>query len=230
MYGDRDPIGQLISWNGQPHWRVVGVLASTHLMALSDEMKPVLYIPEAQAARRSRYVVVRGDAPPNDIIAAARARLREIDPTIALTDVATMDQRIASSLGAERFRAVLMATLGALALALAIVGIYGVVAYSVSRRTREIGIRMALGEASHEVRRRVVIDALRAASAGLAVGLVLALLGGKWLAAFLVGVSPNDARLLAASAALLATVVAATAYGPARRAAKVDPMTALRAD
>lgn len=230
MYGNRDPIGQLISWNGQPHWRVVGVLASTHLMELSDEMKPVLYIPEAQAARRSRYVVVRGDAPANDIITAARARLREIDPTIALTDVATMDQRIASSLGAERFRAVLMATLGALALALAIVGIYGVVAYSVSRRTREIGIRLALGEASREVRRRVVIDALRVASVGIVIGLVLALLGGKWLAAFLVGVSPNDARLLAASAVVLAAVVAATAYGPARRAAKVDPMTALRAD
>ena len=230
MYGNRDPIGQLINWNGQPHWRVVGVLASTHLTELSDEMKPVLYIPEGQAARRSRYVVVRGDAPANEIIAAARAWLREIDPTIALTDVATMDQRIASSLGAERFRAVLMATLGALALALAIVGIYGVVAYSVSRRTREIGIRLALGEASHEVRRRVVIDALRVASVGIVIGLVLALLGGKWLAAFLVGVSPNDARLLAASAVVLAAVVAATAYGPARRAAKVDPMTALRAD
>jgi putative ABC transport system permease protein len=230
MYGNRDPIGELIDWNGQPHWRVVGVLAATHLMELSDEEKPVLYVPEAQAARRSRYVVVRGDAPANDVIAAARARLRAIDPTIALTDVATMDARIASSLGAERFRAVLMATLGALALALAIVGIYGVVAYSVSRRTREIGIRMALGEASHDVRRQVVIDALRVASAGLAIGLVLALLGGKWLAAFLVGVSPNDGRLLAATVGVLVAVVAATAYGPARRAAKVDPMTALRAD
>ena len=230
MYGIRDPIGQLISWNGQPHWRVVGVLASTHLMELSDEQKPVLYVPEAQAARRSRYVVVRGDAPANDVIAAARARLRAIDPTIALTDIATMDERIASSLGAERFRAVLMATLGALALALAIVGIYGVVAYSVSRRTREIGIRMALGEASHEVRLRVVTDALRVASAGLVLGFGLALLGGKWLSSFLVGVSPNDGRLLAATVALLVVVVAATAYGPARRAAKVDPMTALRGD
>ena len=230
MYGIRDPIGQLISWNGQPHWRVVGVLASTHLMELSDEQKPVLYVPEAQAGRRSRYVVVRGDAPANDVIAAARARLRAIDPTIALTDIATMDERIASSLGAERFRAVLMATLGALALALAIVGIYGVVAYSVSRRTREIGIRMALGEASHEVRLRVVTDALRVASAGLVIGFGLALLGGKWLSSFLVGVSPNDGRLLAATVALLVVVVAATAYGPARRAAKVDPMTALRGD
>jgi putative ABC transport system permease protein len=230
MYGNRDPIGELINWNGQPHWRVVGVLASTHLMELSDEMKPVLYIPEAQAARRSRYVVVRGEAPANNVIVAARARLRAIDPTIALTDVATMDERIASSLGADRFRAVLMATLGALALALAVVGIYGVVAYSVSRRTREIGIRMALGEASHEVRLRVVADALRVASAGLVIGLGLALLGGRWLAAFLVGVSPNDGRLLAATVAILIGVVAATAYGPARRAAEVDPMAALRAE
>jgi ABC-type antimicrobial peptide transport system permease subunit len=193
-------------------------------------MKPVLYIPEAQAPRQSRYVVVRGNASAKEIMSAARARLREIDPTVALTDVATMDERIASSLGAERFRAVLMATLGTLALVLAIVGIYGVVAYSVSRRTREIGIRMALGEASHEVRRRVVADALRVASGGLVIGLALALLGGKWLAAFLVGVSPNDGRLLAATVGVLVAVVAATAYGPARRAAKADPMTALRAD
>ena len=213
-----------------PHWRVIGVVASTHLAALSDEMKPVLYIPEEQAPGRSRYVVVRGHASMSDIIAQTRARLRDIDPTVALTDIDTMDRRIALSLGAERFRAVLMATLGGLALALAIVGIYGVVAYSVSRRTREIGIRMALGEASSDVRRRVVTDALRVASAGLAIGLVLALLGGKWLSAFLVGVSPNDGRLLTATASVLVAVVAATAYGPARRAAKVDPMTALRAD
>src|SRR5262249_37659209 len=152
--------------------------------------------------------------------------LRQIDQTIALTDIATMQQRIENSLGAQRFRAALMATLGALALALAVIGIYSVVAYSVSRRTREIGIRMALGEASHAVRRRVVMDALRNASWGLAIGVGLALLSGKWLTSFLVDVSPHDAAILTSAFGLLGGVVVAAAYGPARRAARVDPVTA----
>ncbi len=229
-YAGEDPIGRLITWNGQQHWRIVGVLATTRLQSLNDEPTSILYVPEAQAPRRSRYIVVRGDAPPAQIIASARAGLRRIDPTIALTDVATMDDRIANSLGAERFRAALMATLGALALALAVIGIYGVVAYSVSRRMREIGIRMALGEASYEVRRRVVIDAFRPATWGLAIGTALSLACGKWLTVFLVGVSPHDTAMLAAAFAVIAGVVVAAAYGPARRAARVDPVTALRAD
>jgi putative ABC transport system permease protein len=229
-YPGQDPVGHFITWNGQPHWRIVGVLGAVHFNSLSDELLPVLYVPAAQAPRRSRYLVVRSDVAAELVIAAARVALRGIDPTIALTDIATMDQRIERSLGAERFRAVLMATLGALALALAVIGIYGVVAYSVSRRTREIGIRMALGEASHDVRRRVVLDAFRGASAGIAIGLGLALASGKWLTVFLVGVSPYDRAMLAVAAGLIAAVVVAAAYGPARRAARVDPMTALRAD
>jgi ABC-type antimicrobial peptide transport system permease subunit len=187
-------------------------------------------VPEAQAPRRGRSIVVRADAPADQVISAARLTLRRIDPTIALTDVATMDQRVQASLGAQRFRAALMATLGALALVLAVIGIYGVVAYSVSRRTREIGIRMALGEASHEVRRRVVVDAFRGASWGLGLGAALALASGKWLTVFLVGVSPYDGAMLSVAFGLIAAVIVVAAYGPARRAARVDPVTALRAD
>ena len=229
-YPGQDPVGRFIKWNAKNRWRIVGVVSSIHLNSLSDELMPILYVPETQAPRRSRYFVVRADAPSDQVVAAARAIFRRLDPTIALTDVATMDHRIQSSLGAQRFRAALMATLGALALVLAVIGIYSVVAYSVSRRTREIGIRMALGEASHEVRRRVVIDALRGASAGLTVGVALALACGKWLTVFLVDVSPYDGTMLATAVGLLAAVVVAAAYGPARRAAQVDPVTALRAD
>jgi hypothetical protein len=229
-YAGEDPVGRLITWNGQQHWRIVGVLGTTRLQSLAEEPMPMLYVPEAQAPRRSRYLVIRGDAPAEQVIASARVALRQIDPTIALTDIATMERRIDTSLGVQRFRAALMATLGALALALAVIGIYGVVAYSVSRRTREIGIRMALGEASHSVRRRVVLDAFRSASWGLAIGVGLALLSGKWLTSFLVDVSPHDGGMLAVAFGLLAAVVVAAAYGPARRAARVDPVTALRAD
>jgi predicted permease len=230
IYPGQDPVGRLVAWNGQPHWRIVGVLATTRQYSLSEEPTPILYVPERQAPRRSRYVVVRSDAPAEQVIASARIALRRIDPTIALTDIETMERRIDRSLGAQRFRAALMATLGALALLLAVIGIYGVVAYSVSRRTREIGIRMALGEASGAVRRRVVIDAFRSASWGLGIGVGLALLSGRWLMSFLVDVSPHDGAMLAVAFALLSAVVVAAAYGPARRAARVDPVAALRAD
>ena len=129
-----------------------------------------------------------------------------------------MQQRIDRSFGDQRFRAALMATLGALALALAVIGIYSVVAYAVTRRTREIGVRMALGEGAHQVRRRVVGDALRVASVGIVAGLGLAIVAGRLLAQFLIAVSPYDSPLLAASTAVLVGIVAIAAYGPARRA------------
>jgi ABC-type antimicrobial peptide transport system permease subunit len=141
-----------------------------------------------------------------------------------------MEQRVDASLRAHRFRAALMVSLGGLALLLAVIGIYGVVAHTVIRRTREIGIRMALGEASLDVQRRVVTDAMRVASIGIALGVVLALLAGKWLTVFLVGVSPRDPAMLVGSALGLAAVVCCAAFGPARRAARVDPVTALRAE
>lgn len=230
LYSGQDPVGRLITWNGQHHWRIIGVLGSTHVLALSDAPGPILYVPESQAPQRGRYFIVRADVPAPQVLAAARVALRRIDATIALTDVATMDERIQRSLGPQRFRAALMGTLGALALVLSVVGIYGVVGYSVSRRTREIGIRMALGEASDAVRRRVVIDAFRLAGLGLVAGAALALFCGKWLTVFLVGVAPYNGPMLAAATGLLALVVVAAAYGPARRAARVDPITALRAD
>jgi predicted permease len=229
-YAGLDPVGHFITWNGQPHWRIAGVLGTTRMRSLDEEPIPVLYVPETQATRRSRYLVVRSDASADQVVAAARSALRRIDPTIALADVATMERRIDASVGAQRFRAVLMATLGAQALVLALVGIYSVVGYSVSRRTREIGIRMALGEARRTVRRRVVLDAFRGAALGLAIGVILAVAGGKWLTSFLVGVNPHDIVLLGAATLILAAVVFAAAYGPARRAARVDPIEALRAD
>jgi predicted permease len=229
-YPGVNPVGHLIEWQGKKHWQIVGVVASTHLDNLWDAPASVLYAPTAQFTRRSRFFLIRSPLPADRVLTAARIALGKVDPSIALTDPMTMNERINASLGAQRFRAALMATLGALALALAVIGIYGVVGYTVTRRTREIGIRMALGEAAHEVRRRVVGDTLRVASIGIVAGVALALFAGKWLTVFLVDVSPYDARLLGGAAVALAAVVSVAAYGPARRAARVDPVTALRAD
>jgi putative ABC transport system permease protein len=229
-YGGADALGRFINYNGRDHWRVVGVVASTHMDNLWDQPEPILYVSSRQIPRSARYFVVRSTFSASEVLSSARTALRGIDPSIALTDPAAMEDRIETSLGPQRFRAVLMATLGVLALALAVIGIYGVVAYTVTRRTREIGIRMALGEAAHEVRSRVVGDALRVASIGIVVGVALALLAGKWLSVFLVDVSPRDPRMLIAAALGLTAVVCAAAYGPARRAARVDPVSALRSE
>ena len=117
-----------------------------------------------------------------------------------------------------------------LALLLATIGIYGVVASAVVRRTREIGVRMALGEESSRVRRRVVTEAIGMAGAGIAVGVAGAVVAGRWMATFLVGVSPTDVRMLIGAAVMLVFMTIVAAYVPARRASQVDPMVALRSE
>jgi len=228
-YPSTDPIGHVIDWNYK-NWRIVGVVASTYMSSLWEETPAILYASTSQVPRRARYVLVRSDGAMDKTLAAARAALHRVDPTIAITDAESMEERVDASLRAHRFRAALMVSLGGLALLLAVIGIYGVVAHTVTRRTREIGIRMALGEGSGDVQRRVVTDAMRVASIGIVLGLGLALLAGKWLTVFLVGVSPRDPAMLVASAVGLAAVVCCAAFGPARRAARVDPVTALRAE
>ena len=228
-YPSTDPIGHVIDWNYK-NWRIVGVVASTYMSSLWEETPAILYASTSQVPRRARYFLVRSDGAMDKTLAAARAALHRVDPTIAITDAESMEERVDASLRAHRFRAALMVSLGGLALLLAVIGIYGVVAHTVTRRTREIGIRMALGEGSGDVQRRVVTDAMRVASIGIVLGLGLALLAGKWLTVFLVGVSPRDPAMLVASAVGLAAVVCCAAFGPARRAARVDPVTALRAE
>jgi putative ABC transport system permease protein len=229
-YAGVDPIGKMISWNATPHWRIIGVVGTSRLDKMWEEAMPVLYVPVTQAARRGRHFVIRSDLPSADMLAAARTALRQVDPMMPLTDPASMEERIETSLGPQRFRALLMASLGGLALLLAVVGVYGVVANAVTSRTREIGIRMALGEARAEVGRRVLGDAMRVAAIGVVAGMGLALAAGKWLAVFLIDVSPHDTGLLAGAAIALAALVAVAALGPARRAAGVDPIVALRSE
>jgi ABC-type antimicrobial peptide transport system permease subunit len=141
-----------------------------------------------------------------------------------------MDERLSDLLAPERFLASLIGGLGVVALLLSTLGIYGVVAYAVGRQTREIGVRMALGEEPHRVRRRVVLSAFWMAAAGAAAGVALALGASRWLAAFLVGVDPRDPRMLVAAAALLTVVALLAAYVPAHRASQIDPLVALRSD
>ena len=141
-----------------------------------------------------------------------------------------MDDRVREALAPQRFRAALTGGLGMLALALSTLGIYAVVAYGVGRQTREIGVRMALGEDAGQVRRRVVTSALRMASGGVVVGSLLALFTSRWLSTFVVGVDPRDPLMLGGAALTLGVVAMLAAYIPARRASRIDPLAALRSD
>jgi ABC-type antimicrobial peptide transport system permease subunit len=141
-----------------------------------------------------------------------------------------MTERLDASLAPQRFRAALVGGFGALALVLSVVGVYGVVAHAVGRRTREIGIRMALGQDARRVRLAVVGGALRVALVGTALGALAAVGVGRWLSTFLVDVSPRDPALLGAVGALLLGAAAAAAYAPARRASRVDPALTLHGE
>jgi predicted permease len=228
-YPGQDPVGRRIQFNRET-WQIVGVSTSMRMAALATPSQPQLYLPAAQNTRSGRYVLVKaaGEAPPR--LGDLRQVMRKIDPTIAMTDVATLDDRTAEARAPERFRAVLFSTLGVIALVLSSLGIYSVLAEAVERQARDIGIRLALGEAQARVRRRVVGSALGAVGIGTVAGLGLAMLAGRSLAGVLVGIDGWHLPTLVATTATLLAVAAAAAYAPAHRASRLDPLQVLRRD
>lgn len=229
VYAGEDPIGRIIRW-GEQDWQIVGVVGSMRMRSLAEPPQPELYAPSTQDVLRSRYVFVRSSIPAEQLIPQLRQAIGRVDPTVALTEVSSMNDRVREALAPQRFRAALTGSLGVLALALSTLGIYAVVAYGVGRQTREIGVRMALGEDAGQVRRRVVTSALRMASGGVVTGLLLAIATSRWLSTFVVGVDPRDPLMLGGAAVVLAAVAVIAAYVPARRASRIDPLVALRSD
>jgi putative ABC transport system permease protein len=215
-------------------YTIVGVVGDARRgRPLWDPPEPEMYFSANQLDPGWRYVIVRSDddrARIESLIAAIRAVVRQIDPSLPLAELATLEERLRDASAPQRFRSALVGTLGALALLLSIVGIYGVVAYTVSRRTREIGIRLALGEAQRAIRIRVVTQALTPAVLGVAAGVTATIYAARWLESFVLGVGPRDAATLAAVSTLFLTVTALAAYVPARRASRIDPTSALRAE
>jgi putative ABC transport system permease protein len=199
---------------------------------LWDPPEPEMYFSVSQLDPGWRYVIVRadGDRNPEALVPAIRAAVRRLDPSLPLAELATLEERLHNAAAPQRFRSALVGTLGALALVLSVVGIYGVVAYTVSRRTREIGIRLALGEAQRTIRVRVVGQALAPAVVGVGLGVVAALFAARWLESFVLGVAPRDAVTLGAVSALFLGVAVLAAYAPARWASRIDPTVALRAE
>jgi predicted permease len=218
-------------------WKiVVGVAGDIRSRGPAVEPRPEFYLPMAQAPNdawhwfRTFYVVVRTDRDPLSLVGPLRAAVARIDPDLPIFDVRTMDQRLAGTLATERFNTLLLSLLGAVGLALAAIGIYGVIAYFVTQRTQEIGVRMALGATTSGVVRLVLAQALRPVAAGAVIGVAGALAATHVLASQLVGVSRTDPLTIAAVVATLFGVALVASAAPARRAAITDPSRALRAE
>jgi predicted permease len=218
----------------QPWLTVVGLVRDVKQSALADDVKPAIYVPLLQAPRpfllRSLTFVVRTAVDPESVASVIRQQIHAIDPALPVGRIATMAQLISDSVSEPRFRTVLLSGFGASALMLIAIGLVGVLGYSVARRTREIGVRTALGAQRTAVAMLVVKQALTTTLIGMACGVPLALVATRLLQRFLFEVSPHDpATFLAVGAALVVMALLAS-YVPARRAATIDPLVALRCE
>ncbi len=228
----QDPVGQRLAFSRPSpttRWRtVVGVVADEKQDGLAAEVKPEVYDPHTQDPRHTMSVVVRGSGDPYSMLPAIRREVAALDGALALYDIRTLEQVVARSLSAERFATMVLTAFAGGALLLAAIGLYGVVAFSVTSRTREIGLRLALGASRSLVLRTVVWDGLRVVLAGLVVGLLASLALGRVLSTFLFETPPADPIVLVSVAAILALAGALASYVPALRAARVDPAISLR--
>ena len=226
-FGSEDPIGQILSQG--PSSTIVGVVGSVKHGDLTEADKPTIYYAYAQAPwYSSLYLTVRTPRDPGSLMPEVKARVAGIDKALPVYDVGSMQERVDRSLGTRRMAMAVLSGLAGLALLLALLGVYGVLSYSTSRRTHELGIRMALGAVPGDLVRMVLGSGLGLAAAGLAAGLAGFLILARFLGAILYGVTPHDPLTIAAGVGLLAVSAAAAAYLPARRAARVDPVQALR--
>ena len=229
----RDPIGTHVRFGARDGYErnegeIIGVVADVHQQGREDDVEPTFYVPLRQAGVDFVTYVVRSATDPAALIASMRMHVDAVDRTVAMADLGTMDEHLAESIARRRFQVFLLSFFAAAALLLASLGVYGVVAYSVAQRTREIGVRMALGASVAGVFRMIVGQALRLALPAIAAGLILSIALRRFIAALLFGVSPTDVTTLGAVAVAVVGVSLVAAAIPAKRASSVDPTVALR--
>ncbi len=224
-----NPIGRRFHLSGADKpWRtIVGVVGDTRSMGIEQPTRAEMYFPIAQSRHNwmwPRDLAIRTEGDPHAVVASASAAVWAVDPAQPISNVQTMDEIVDHELQTRTMQTTLMTAFAGLALLLAAVGVYGVLAYSVSERTAEIGIRLALGSEPGRVRRLVVGRGARLAATGLAIGLLGAFWGVALLGGLLYGVAPHNAGVFVSQAAILAFISLAAAYIPARRAAAIDPV------
>jgi predicted permease len=230
FWHDENPVGKRLHF-GDPQWRtIVGVVGDVHHQGLGVEPAPEMYVPYGQVpnVEARPTIVVRSFIDPANLTSALRKAVAEVDPEVPMDQIATMQQLVSGSVGESRFRTTVLSLFALLALFVASIGLYGVMSYLVSRRTREFGIRMAIGASRGAVLRQVLGQGAKLAVIGVAIGLAGAALLGRLIASLLYGVTPFDTTTLAGVSILLAAVAILASYIPARRAANADPMDSLR--
>jgi predicted permease len=229
---DTDAVGQRFkrgSADDEAPWlTVVGVVADVKQYALDTDSRVTFYTPHAQSPSGTMYVVARTSVEPSSLAAAVTKEARAVEPNVPVFDVKTMGQRLSDSLARRRFAMTALGLFALVAMLLAAVGIYGVMSYAVAQRTREIGVRVALGAQTGDVLGLVIRQGMTLAALGIAVGLVGAAGVTRVMGGLLFGVGATDPLTFASIAAVLAAAALLACYLPARRAAKVDPMVALR--
>ncbi len=233
FFPNQHPVGKRIrpifSMADQPPWReIVGVVNNTKEMGVAEDFRPQYYIPFGQFRGFEPSIVVRTSSASLRLTPMVRKIVASLDKNVPVYDVQSMEQLASASVARERFNTLLFGFFGALALVLAAVGIYGVVAYSVSQTRHEIGIRMALGAQRRDILVLVVRNGLKHVIIGLAVGLAAALALTRLISSLLYGVRPTDPLTFIVVSLVLSSVALLACYIPARRAAKIDPMVALR--
>lgn len=236
LWPNEDPIGKRVRTGGMdatsdaPWLTVVGAVGRVKQDSLDSEPRMALYHPHAQYPARAMNVVVRTNVDPSEVTSVIRREIRALDPDLPLYNVRTMSERVDESLARRRFSMLLLTLLASLALGLAAVGIYGVMAYLVSQGTRELGIRMALGATPRNILLLIMRHGMTVALAGVAIGLVGALFLTRFMQSLLFGINATDVVTFTAIPLLLMLIGLLASYVPARRAVRIDPMISLRCE
>jgi putative ABC transport system permease protein len=224
--------------DGTPTWKeVVGVVGDVRSMGLDQDVMPEFYLPVEQApdaawqwVRQSMDLVVRGTNDPMPLTNDIRHIVARVAPGTPFSNVSTMEQRISQSVEQNQFTTMLLTSFSVVALLLASIGIYGVLSYSVTQRSREIGIRMAIGAQRRDVLKMIVAHGMKLTAIGVTLGLIGALCTTRMMSSLLFQVTPTDPAVLAAVVVLVAGIALFASYLPARRASGVDPLVAFRAE
>jgi putative ABC transport system permease protein len=234
FFAGEDPVGKHLQiYEGEPEFvtrEIVGVVGGIKHIALQEALRPEMFLPYAQRAQLRMNIVVRSAGNPLSIASAIRSAVSSLDPNEATSDFRTLGEIVSSSAAGDRFNTFLLAGFGGMALLLTAAGIFGVLSYLVAQRTREIGLRMALGARRPDISRVIVGHGMRLVLTGVGMGLLGAYGVTRWMSSFLFGIAPTDTLTFLAVSALLATAGFLACYLPARRAMRVDPMVALRSE
>ena len=242
FYPNENPIGKRITigWGRQRSanaadtvnagGEIVGIVGDIRALGAREKPPSTVYLPYDQAPVQYLSLLVRSSAPPSLIVTSTRAAIKEVDPELPIFDVKTMTDVLAGSVSQPRFYAILLASFAGIALLIAALGIYGVISYTVSQRTRELGIRIALGAQRERVLQLVIRQGMALTLVGIAIGLGAAYALSHVIASMLFGVAPADPMTFAAVAGVFLAIAGMASYLPARRAAGVDPIIAMRAE